>query len=94
MSPTFYGKRASIIIDWLENHFSCRKSGHLLNIHMHAYTVISPMGDEVKQLLKDGSGRIFECFHFSLESRPTHCRCKRCSAVVVCVHKVELLTNL
>ena len=38
----------------------------------------TPMGVE---LLKEGGGRIFECFDFSLVSRPTHCRCKCCSAV-------------
>ena len=37
-------------------------------------TVISdntPMGEEVKWLLKEGGGLIFECFDISLESTPT-----------------------
>ena len=30
-----------------------------------------PMGEEVKWLLKEGGGLIFECFDISLESTPT-----------------------
>ena len=31
----------------------------------------TPMGEEVKWLLKEGGGLIFECFDISLESTPT-----------------------
>ena len=48
-----------------------REGRKWLTDYMYRNPDNTPMGEEVKWLLKEGGGLIFECFDISLESTPT-----------------------